>query len=211
MKNFVFLATAVLSLGILIGCSKDDEKDSSEQQQTYTMEAIDLGLSVKWANMNVGATAPWEVGNYYAWGETSPKQTYTKNNYNAPPTGPVIGTQYDAARVVLGEPWRMPTEAEWRELLDNCKRVAASYWDRSQGSGVILYGPNNIRLFLPRTGYKGESANHENSCHYRFSANTTVTFIGGMNLDDERCLPGQYVTIDSNPYIGYVIRAVQDK
>jgi len=43
-----------------------------EKQTGPVYEAIDLGLSVKWANMNVGATQPWEYGDYFAWGETEP-------------------------------------------------------------------------------------------------------------------------------------------
>ena len=44
-------------------------------------EYVDLGLSVKWATFNVGATSSNEIGNFYAWGEIEPKDTYTVNNY----------------------------------------------------------------------------------------------------------------------------------
>ncbi len=65
-------------------------------------EYVDLGLSVKWATCNVGATKPEEYGNYYAWGETTTKSSYAESNYtysNSPTTLPL---NKDAASVNMG-------------------------------------------------------------------------------------------------------------
>lgn len=79
MKKLLFLATMV---AVVAAC----EKNSKEEPQinitpSEDVEAIDLGLSVKWANMNIGATKPEEYGAYFAWGETSPKTTYNWSTY----------------------------------------------------------------------------------------------------------------------------------
>ena len=90
-------------------------------------DAIDLGLSVNWADMNVGAKYIEDYGNYYAWGETTTKATYYRSTYfdtsgkyknNGGKT--VLDPEDDAAHVNWGGSWRMPTKAEWQELLDNC-------------------------------------------------------------------------------------------
>lgn len=83
--------------------------------------AIDLGLSVKWAPYNVGASEPKDFGNYYAWGEIEPKNSYSVENYTldyfwAPD---VFGTKYDVAHVKWGSNWRIPTIDEAIELVKN--------------------------------------------------------------------------------------------
>ena len=89
--------------------------------------AIDLGLSVKWADRNIGAETPEEYGDYFAWGETSPKEIYPWDNYKfwdgtnvtkytASDHLFVMDEVDDVAHKVLGGKWRMPTAGEWEEL-----------------------------------------------------------------------------------------------
>ena len=99
---------------------------------------VDLGLSVKWATCNVGATTPEGYGNYYAWGETKPKSTYdwstykycngdrysmtkycTNSEYGIVDNKTTLELSDDAAHVNWGGSWRMPTKAEQDEL-NNC-------------------------------------------------------------------------------------------
>lgn len=96
---------------------------------TYAAVPVDMGLSVKWASWNLGATAPEEAGAYFAWGETKPKSSYTWNNYIIPgeeihfykyPDNPSLLPEHDAAHLHLGGTWRIPTEEEFKELLQNC-------------------------------------------------------------------------------------------
>ena len=90
-----------------------------------THEAVDLGLSVKWATCNVGADTPEGYGDYFAWGETSPKSTYNASTYlwcngsitaltkyNTVDNKIVLDLADDAAHVIWGDSWRMPTNAE---------------------------------------------------------------------------------------------------
>ena len=127
-------------------------------------EYVDLGLSVKWATCNIGASSPEEYGYYFAWGETSTKAEYTEENC---PTyglsyselqsqGYIDGegnltAQYDAAAANWGGNWRMPTEAEMQELRDNCT------WNWTTQNGVKGYkvtGPNGNSIFLPAAGFR---------------------------------------------------------
>lgn len=141
--------------------SNVDFVDFSEKPADPTLtagEIVDLGLSVYWASCNLGASKPEEYGNYYAWGETSPKDTYTQANYSYYDSdkasyidigSDISGTEYDAARVNLGGEWRMPTEDEMRELINNCS------WEWTQINSVNGYkvtGPNGNSIFLPATG-----------------------------------------------------------
>lgn len=128
-------------------------------------EYVDLGLSVKWATCNVGASSPEEYGDYFAWGETTTKETYTKDNC---PThgldasalqlqGYIDGDgnltpQYDAATANWGGNWRMPTRAEQQELIDNCT------WTWTAQNGVNGYKVaskvNSNSIFLPAAGIR---------------------------------------------------------
>lgn len=133
------------------------------------VHAIDLGLSVKWACCNVGATKPEEYGGYYAWGETEEKSVYTEETYKYAhgiyiddgfyeDTGryydnigsDISCTQYDVAYVKLGEHWRMPSYEEMEELLENC----TSQWTTvNEVAGRKFTSKiNGNSIFLPAAG-----------------------------------------------------------
>ena len=125
---------------------------------------VDLGLSVKWATCNVGASKPEEYGDYFAWGETSTKKTYDYDN--CPTNGLSISelqsqgyidsevnltSQYDAATANWGGDWRMPTDDELTEL-----RKCTWTWITQNGvNGYNVEGPNGNSIFLPAAGYRG--------------------------------------------------------
>lgn len=156
---------------------KQSNNSSTEIVNETTLRAIDLGLSVKWANMNVGAKSTCEIGSYFAWGEVSPKKDYNKATYVHLKEGryTLIGekgedkngkfyynigaTEFDAAYQNMGREWRMPTESECKELIENCDWI----WDSSK-SGYIVRGRKvKNSIFLPITGCmagKGVSLNN---------------------------------------------------
>lgn len=137
---------------------------------TVGIEAVDLGLSVKWATCNVGANSPEEYGDYFAWGETSPKEEYTEATYKYckaiedawgevtyeyEDLGDISGTQYDAASVNWGGSWRMPTISEMQELLNDCT------WEKSMLNdvkGYLVTGPNGNSIFLPAADCRSGSS-----------------------------------------------------
>ena len=117
-------------------------------------EWVDLGLSVKWATCNVGASSPSDYGNYYAWGETRTKSEYTTDNCSTYGIniGDISGdSRYDAARANWGGTWRLPTQAEMQELIDKCSWT----WTSLRGhNGYWVTGPNGSSIFLPAAGYR---------------------------------------------------------
>ncbi len=129
-------------------------------------EAIDLGLSVKWATCNVGAFAPEEYGDYFAWGETESKEEYTAANsltYGQEDVKHIAGdVRYDAARCHWRATWRLPNKKEWEELRDKCTWL----WSSREGIfGYNIIGPNGNAIFLPTTGKRlGTSIHYVETC-----------------------------------------------
>ena len=135
-------------------------------------EYVDLGLSVKWATCNVGASKPEEYGDHFAWGETTTKSIYTWNTYKYCNGSSTTLTKYntsssygsvnnkttlelvdDAARANWGGSWRMPTKAEQDELREQCT------WTWTTQNGVngckVTSKSNGNSIFLPAAGYRG--------------------------------------------------------
>ena len=174
---------ALLSFATFPACEVDDEVSFTTNEQSSTPDSgtengheyVDLGLSVKWATMNVGASTPEEYGDYFAWGETEPKATYSWSTYKwcngSKPTltkynmdssyGTVdnktqLDLSDDAAHVNWGGDWRMPTDAEMTELRTNCT------WTWTTENGVKGYKvsskSNGNSIFLPAAGCRYNSA-----------------------------------------------------
>ena len=119
---------------------------------------VDLGLSVKWATMNVGARSPGDYGDYFSWGEIHPKSEYTEENNLTweKDMGNICGNSaYDAARYHWGGSWRLPTVTEIQELNVKCTWT----WTIQDGhNGYEVVGPNGNRIFLPASGISMQSS-----------------------------------------------------
>ena len=131
-------------------------------------QVVDLGLSVKWADRNIGASSPDDYGCYFSWGETEPKNDYSAEFYKYfisdcyyskyslnKDYGPVdkkarLEFTDDAARVNWGGGWRMPTVNEFNELIKGCT------WTWTTQGGIHGYRvtskKNGNSIFLPATG-----------------------------------------------------------
>lgn len=143
-------------------------------------EPVDLGLSVKWANWNVGASGETEYGGLYGWGDPTGLKT-TTNTGSYPAISDISGTVYDIAHVQWGEDWRIPTVAERQELLDKCT------YELTTQNGVFgrkVIGPNGNSIFLPAAGIRAgistyltdESGNYWSSTLYPISSSTPTCF-----------------------------------
>ncbi len=123
---------------------------------------VDLALpsGTKWATCNVGADSPTADGDYFAWGETTPKSIYTEENsrtygdssYNHEISG---NSNLDAASANWGNRWKLPTEAQMQELIDNCD----SEWTSINGVNGRLFTSkrNGKSIFLPAAGWRNSS------------------------------------------------------
>lgn len=112
---------------------------------------VDLGLSVKWAAYNVGASSPEEYGELYEWADPTGEKKSTNSNDSLSTTPPfnISGTQYDIARAKWGKKWRLPTQQELKELSDKCIWKWTEY---KKVAGYMVTGPNGNRIFLPASG-----------------------------------------------------------
>ena len=125
-----------------------------ENEEMEGHECVDLGLTsgLKWAAYNLGAEAPEEYGDFYAWGETTTKAEF--NDDNCVTIDKIMNdisgnAQFDAATANWGGEWRMPRYEEFEELVEECT------WTWTSQSGVNGYkvtGPNGNSIFLPAAG-----------------------------------------------------------
>ena len=170
-----------------------NKKISSEKKNTTGKgkgaieghEYVDLGLpsGIKWATCNVGANSPEKYGNYYAWGETTTKSSYTEENNvtKGKDLQDISGSvTYDIARANWGGTWRIPTRAEMQELQSNCMWE----WFQINGvNGVKITGPNGNSIFLPASGSVEKTKLYsagELGCYW--SSTSFRTFAYGVNF-----------------------------
>ena len=119
-------------------------------------KSVDLGLSVRWATCNVGATSPEEYGDYFAWGEIASKRSYSQNNSKTweEELEEISGNpEYDAATAILGSDWRMPTKVECKELVDSC---TWTWTTQNNIKGYKVTGPNGNSIFIPAAGSRSD-------------------------------------------------------
>jgi len=124
-------------------------------------EWVDLGLpsGTLWATCNVGASAPEEFGDYFAWGETEEKEVYTQETYKYYQNGSYVdigsnisGTEYDVAHVKWGSDWCMPTQSEFSELASYCTFEWIAY---NGVYGAKFTSKNNGNsVFFPAAGHR---------------------------------------------------------
>ena len=163
----------------------------SGKEGIYTY--VDLGLEsgTKWATCNVGATKPTEYGDYFAWGETKPKEDYswetykwckgssssmTKyctdsddgTDYGTVDNKKVLDAEDDAATANWGSAWRMPTKDEIKELLDGCSWEWVNDFNGSGVRGRLgTSKKNGATIFLPAAGYR-ENTDLSNEDYYGY-------------------------------------------
>lgn len=178
---------------------------------------VDLGLpsGTLWATCNVGATRPEECGSYFAWGETEQKPSYDSDYYHLNPINNnpgkysfynqkfILDPCDDAATVNWKEGWRMPTDIEFKELLDSC----SNEWTERNGMYGRMFTRNGNSIFLPAAGhYNGHSryGNRESACYWSSSFNMDRDDRAwGIYFDSNKCCRYSY-----DLWEGYSVRPV---
>ena len=222
------------------GSSLSDVCEIIPEYKYSQPEEIDLGLpsGLKWASCDLGATDPKKPGAYFAWGETQTKLDFTSDNYkwgictsddnmtkyNAVDGKMVLDPEDDAARVILGGDWRMPSMEELQEMFDACT------WTKETEEGLVYFvgksNYNNRRITIPASGlfYDNALSNYFNLA-YIWSADIGT---GALKLEkyDYKLHEAQYFIIDTSyinnrykhgypwgylRYVGAQIRPVKGK
>ena len=137
-----------------------NEGEEDEETNINGYEYVDLGLpsGLKWASYNVGASSPYEVGEYFSWGELKSKERYGMDNcptYGVPMEDISGNVEFDVATFAWGSTWRMPTETEMMELKNNCTIEWVMIDNNTQGCFVT--GPNGNQIYLPSGGFMTET------------------------------------------------------
>ena len=223
-KIFYLVALVAIGLVFFTSCESSIEENGVGKHKVH--EYVDLGLpsGLKWATCNVGATTPEEYGDYFAWGEVEPKETYNWSTYKYGAgydqltkycsdsyygkdgfidTKTVLDPEDDAATANWGSAWRMPTEAEQDELRNNCT------WDWTIQNGVNGYkvtGPNGNSIFLPAARYVYDSGFvGSNGLYWSSSLDTDgPDYACGVGFNSDRV----YWNSRGNRFYGCAVRPV---
>lgn len=194
-------------------------KPASGYENGY--EWVDLGLSVKWATKNVGASSPSDYGGYYAWGETRTKSSYEWSNcfdclddtgdswemYKIGGTTRITpNSGHDTARENWGGKWRMPTDAKNNELLYKCTWT----WTTQNGhEGYKVTGKNGNSIFFPAAGYH----NGTDTFNMGHTGDYWSNMLSSSDSNGARCLcfniGGHFMLYGSRRY-GQSVRPVLD-
>ena len=170
--------------------------------------AVDLGLSVKWCDTNLGATKESGFGCYFGWSDPSGelKVADIKHYPSATPPQCICNTEYDMALAVAGKGWRMPTKKEFDELQNQCKW---SWFTTADGvSGCKVTGRNGNSIFLPAAGFRTEETEKSQnmSGHYwsgdlsKYPEEACALFFNQQGPKDWK----------TRRYFGFSVRPVKD-
>lgn len=146
MKHFYTIVIAML-------CITQSAIAQHLNESNRDIQAVDLGLSVKWASHDIGASTPFERGESYVLGETfvwsvNMRSSNTKlTDHNEDYSGSI---KFDVATQVLGNKWRIPTLDEWNELINNCSWEWHQFKDENNNeiAGYKIVGTNGNFIFL---------------------------------------------------------------
>lgn len=160
MKTISILVASVMLFAMSASAQTRRNVRTTKKPTTTTKKAttpkvienpklVDLGLpsGTKWADRSVGASSVTSSGDYYAYGETTTKQTYSEDNYTFDSDlTDIAGTEYDVATKKYGEGWAIPTKEQWQELFDNCERT---YTNVNQRFVVKFTAENGNSICIP--------------------------------------------------------------
>jgi hypothetical protein len=214
-----------------VTCTANDGSDVSATCYIYVTgsvrSSVDLGLpsGTLWAISNVGASSSAAYGDYFAWGETQPKEVYDWSTYIYSNGAVDQLTKYcnnsdfgyngftdnltilqpgdDAATANYGG--RTPTKEEWQELLDN---TTATWTTQNGVNGELFTGTNGNSLFLPAASYRWGSTFYHGGSHggyWSSSLSITITWSARLFFFD----PSNQRVDGSSRYYGYTVRAVR--
>ena len=220
-KSFFLLLTGLCLCCTIFSCEKSGPLDKPADNLTYGVDgktpmptAVDMGIegmSIKWASFNLGAFYPADYGDYYAWGEMEPKESYKEDNYTMNTTPSNLTTAgRDVVREKLGGNWRMPTGEELKALQQKCHLSHEIINGVKMAKYTSIKNKNSI--YFPMGGYKrGDSVQEIGLSGYYWASNTDeydheqYNYFTYPTPDDEA-----YTWVYIYPWDGFMIRPVCD-
>lgn len=201
-------------------------------EQIKEYEYVDLGLpsGLKWAKCNIGAETETDYGDYFMWGSTTPNTTakcnwahdlfnngstsYNKTYFNSVkdivcPNG-VLSKECDAAAQIMGGDWRMPTDGEFQELLDNTTNVWITNYNGTGVNGRKFTSKTDESkyIFIPASGFRsGSSLIGQGNYGYVWSSSLYID-CPDFALNLRFCLNSIYASFNYYRYYGFVVRGV---
>ena len=189
-KTIIFSALAAI---VLIAAACGDDEPGYKR---FKAQPVDLGLSVKWADLNIGATEPQDWGGLYGWGDSTGLHEARIDEYpieiswsqvdgrevttvawKSPyfggrwPLADIAGTDYDIAAFMWNTNWRLPTKSEWNELIDRCQWTVATDVQGARTTVVRVTGPNGNSILLPMTGIDTNGAEERGNVGHYWTSN----------------------------------------
>ena len=216
-----------------ITCSATDGSDVKAECQVTVMNGyayVDLGLpsGTLWATCNVGASKPEEYGDYFAWGETEPKNDYSWSTYKYCQGTETTMTKYctesyfgtvdnktelepsdDAATANWGSGWQMPSIEQCKEL--DSSSYTTTTWTTLNGvrGARITSKSNGNSIFLPAAGYRdATSLNGAGGGGYCWSRSLYTSYSADFLLFDSSHIGPDY---SNYRYYGQSVRPVRVK
>lgn len=188
-----------------VSCTIDGESLLYNKFNNNGYDYVDLGLpsGTLWAICNVGASSPEDFGNFYAWGETETKSSYSSSTYNDDlqerySYEDILMPEDDVAHVVMGGDWKMPTVEDFYELKYN---TTISSDTVNNVPGIRVTGLNGNSIFFPYAGY------YEGSSHYDMESQVILWL-----SDCSYAVGGNYGYFydpsESDAYYGWSVRGV---
>lgn len=231
MTRFIKVVGLLVVASILaVGCDKPDDPGSGGGNELNGHEYVDLGLpsGILWATCNVGADTPEGYGDYFAWGETDPKELYDWKSYRYGNfrhncyelskycTDSCCGLDGFVDNLILleladdmansnwGIGWRIPTIGEWDEMFQN----TTSEWTTQNGvNGWCFTASNGNCIFLPAAGYYWENELNAADLGVYWSVTLNVEFpyrAWGFHFNSSQC----HLCGSSDRNRGQTVRAV---
>ena len=203
---------------------KLEELKAAGGSTTVVKDCVDLGLpsGLMWRKYNVGASSGYEMGNYYAWGETVTKQNYFSTTYkwceldgaikrytkyNETDKLTLLQPEDDAATANLGENYRTPTPKEWEELLAECTWEVATTTNKNNKTVIDYWkvvGPNGNFIILPSAGYYFMKKWISYASCYQSASEMVISW----EIDETNEMP---IMFEAKRELGYPVRPVFEK
>lgn len=200
------------ALYISRGCSERFTVNLTNNNSVEKPEPIDLGLSVKWAPYNLGAHSAESTGYYYQWGASTPPEinsyegewdTFLNDNWDTLLAGN-IPRSIDPATLLWGEDWRMPTEEDFKELINSSTYQATTF----NGVSGYSFTVNNNTIFIPNSGYYAVTTLNNANSVYLWTSTQDTGFKGLGRYFGTRT--GAPTVSNLSGWVGCPIRPVYD-